>query len=202
MTCKRCKGDKHYVDSSGIAVRCECVRERVREIAYAAADVPPVYRSGGLSDKPALSAKAVARLVARGSRDRGWLRCSLTGRYYGPTVAGVLRAAVDNRRTAGCLFLSKVLDSRFGDRADRDVVEDRLLRDVLVVVLDAQTGHKFIPQVMTDLWVSRAGRRAATLWVSSDDVASMPGRYGVEVAGLFRAGAGWTFKVSTFKERS
>lgn len=183
--CSKCRDTKHIV-RNGKWTRCPCVTAKIRGIDLARAGVDDVFHNTKVSVLGRAWGIAPEHVFDSDDPAILWLRGPSLGQRRASAVAWLLSYAVDQSLTAATITLSQSIDAKF-DREDQQTWNETL-RDtkVLVVIFDAAATGKMLPVIAERIVSARANMHAVTLFVSSDDLRALPGKYGAAVCGFFK----------------
>lgn len=206
IPCRICNGSKHIINARGEAERCKCIAGSLRVIRYKEAGVPEAYRHG--ENPKWMHAKQVvefSNLIPSPGEPRRkivWVRLPVTSVLRHAVVAYALRVYADAGLEACRYSMPELIQAQF-DTVAVATAKQRI-REAACFVLDAEceSGHKFGPQVISELWGIRSSMRALTIVACADDIASMPVRYGAHVARAFELRTGITEFKWSVNERS
>lgn len=195
MTCSLCRGRKHVAAKDGSWRRCRCIEARIQAIRYNDAGVPPIlhrkkmealYERSHFAGTPHPGSLAPPIPHTRVY----WIRGEKIDSARLCTTAWLLREALRHKAVGRRVSIANLIDAQFRDdgHAERDHLLGRIRdADALVVDVDVDNQHKRLASTLIDVFAIRSTQPGVTVFASFDDIASMPDKYGDELAKRFRS---------------
>lgn len=186
MPCPKCHDTKHVL-VDGKYRRCGCMRESYTASQYRLAGVPDLFLSPSADPRERSAWPVhVPYPPPLGKRSLAWIRGPRVSIRRLATIADILRRAVDAGQYARTLTIPEAVEARF-DRDRAATLRETLRADFLVVDLDHDPPNRMTVAACSDIVTQRLSRRAATVFVSEDDVEQATAKFGVPLSSVVRA---------------
>lgn len=170
----------------GVAVRTDKARERAKHIQFRSAGIPEL-----LLDDPveSLAKKTVWSNPPKLQLGKGpniyWIYASSTNQRMLNSWVYLLKYGIGIGTKARYVSMQELIDAQFDNEEKRHWREEIRTLDVLVIDLTNLANHKLLPTLLADIHAQRSRTKSTTMYLSDDDIGSMPMKYGEPIASIF-----------------